>query len=131
MDYTVGSVRRTSDFTRTANFTITGVPEVYRYGLLTTVQYNGRNLLTAANVEAALTNTGNDFVAPQTFEYDGGSVSAQLYAALYIPDNITISRVSSEGFIFDTETVDFSTEGYTLHIVNAPLSNGVHEVTWR
>ena len=123
VDYTVGSIRRTSDFTRTANFTITGAPELFWTGTLTEDQVLNA---TDAQLQVALTELSN-FSSPFTHSYTGAE--ADTFAALYVPDTVTISRVSSEGFVFD---VNPRTVGsMTLFTVTAPITVGTHEVTWR
>ena len=81
---------------------------------------------TDAQIQAALTQMSN-FSSPFTHSYTGAT--ADIFAALYVPNTVTIARVSSEGFVFDVN--DRTVGSMTLFTVTAPITVGTHEVTWR
>ena len=81
---------------------------------------------TGASLQAALTQMSN-FSSPFTASYTGAETD--LFAALYVPSDVLVSRVSSEGFVFDVRTVVVS--NMNLITVTAPITVGTHEVTWR
>ena len=131
VNYTIGGVNMEHTFTETSELDIRGAGNVFWTGTLTQDQFDGRDSLSNSLIRTTLTEM-SDFSSPFTSEYTGAAVPTNVYAALYAPSGVTISSVRSEGFIssFVSVTPTGGT-GMTLYIVDDPLSEGVHNFTWR
>ena len=121
------------NYTRTADFPITAEDVPYYFGTFSQAQFDARETLASAAIITLLRGTGEErqnFSSPFTAEY-AGNATENRYACLFIPNSFTIDRVSSEGFVFDTVSYTPAGSERTLWVVNASLSAGSHEVTWR
>lgn len=128
--YTIASTTMENTFNRTVNLPIVEAPVSFWSGTLTTAQYDSLSSLTDAQVQTALTEMSN-FSSPFTSEYNGGSTSGQLHAAIYVPQSVVISSVRSEGFVLEFDSQNISTANRTIYVTRYPLSDGPHNLTWR
>ena len=126
---TIGGVTATNTFNRTANLRFIAQATPFWTGTLTDAQIADLDALSDAQITAALTEMSN-FSAPFTSSYTGGT-GGNLHPALYVPQEFSITSVSSEGFQLDLESENEPAASRTLYVTRGPLSSGTHNVTWR